>query len=50
MEFFIVDGRKFQVVGEAFLKACFDMLFVVDRCLRSGAVEKRSIWYVAFVG
>ena len=43
MEFFIVGGRKFQIAEDAFLRAGYDMLFVVDCCLRSGAVEKQSI-------
>ena len=32
------------MVGGASLKAGFDMLFVVDCCLRSGGVEERSIY------
>ena len=49
MEFFIISGREFQIAGEAFLKAGFDMLFVVGCCLRSGVVEEGSILVLGFV-
>ena len=39
----MVAGEKFQIAEDALLKACFDVLFVEDCCLRSVAVEKRSI-------
>ena len=43
VDFPIVGGREFQIARKEFLKAHFDMLFVVVCCLRSGAVEKQSI-------
>ena len=49
MEFLIVGGKEFQTAGDAFLIARLDTLSVVDCCLRSGAVEKRSIWCLNFV-
>ena len=50
MEFYIFGGREFQIAGKASLKAHFDMLFVVDCCLRRGKIEKQNILYLAFVG
>ena len=36
----IVEGSGFQIARGASLRAHFDMLSVVDCCLKSGAVEQ----------
>ena len=48
MEFNSVVGREFQAEVDAFLKTRFNMFFVVCCCLRSGAVEERSILVYEF--
>ena len=39
----VVGGKKYQIVENAFLEAFFDMLFVVECCLKSRAAEEHSI-------
>ena len=37
LNFFLIFGdMKFQIVADAFLKARYDILFVVDCCLKAG--------------
>ena len=48
MGFFTSGGREFQVAGDAFLKARSEMLFGVDCCFRSRAVEKRNIFVFGY--
>ena len=43
MEFLVVGGRELEITGNAFIKAFFDMLFVMKSCLKKGAVGKGSI-------
>ena len=46
----MVGGKEFQIVGDAFLKARVDMLFVTDCCLRRETVEEQSILVFDFCG
>ena len=48
MEFCIVGVKEFQIFEKAFLRGRFNILIMIDCCLKSGEVEERFILVFGF--